>query len=206
MACFPISVAAGALRSARNRQGGSDSAGDEGKKKGRKGKKAAESQKLPGKDGVSGPQGIIAAAFTHMRTGACSLPINLLSTLFFQYNPQQAPSTQYILSTRLINPPSQPILSSPPTPSINPHSLFSAVSAFSMQHEVSKHPPSQPSLSILPRTYILAYTHHLNPPSQYTHLITSPINSHPLNYTFASLSPFCSIGILNATRSIRAIL
>ena len=67
LACFPISVAAGALRSARNRQGGSDSAGDEDKKKGRKGKKSTK-QTLPGKDGISGPQGIIAAAFTHMRT------------------------------------------------------------------------------------------------------------------------------------------
>ena len=65
LACFPISVIAGALRSRRSMQGGSDSAKDEDKK-GKK--KRGGAKALPGAGSDSGPGGLIAAAFTHMRT------------------------------------------------------------------------------------------------------------------------------------------
>ena len=68
LACFPISVFAGALRSKRHVQGGSDSSGSENKgKRGRKKRSQAVAQQLPGQDD-GGPNGQIAAAFTQMRT------------------------------------------------------------------------------------------------------------------------------------------
>ena len=68
LACFPVSVIAGALRTQRNQNGGSDqtqTAEDEGKSKK---KKALGAKAVMGSDVASGPSGVIAAAFTHMRT------------------------------------------------------------------------------------------------------------------------------------------
>ena len=70
LACFPVSVVAGMLRSRRHMTGGSESAQNDGKvRKGKRGRgRAPSAQTVPGKVSDGGPSGIIAAAFTHMRT------------------------------------------------------------------------------------------------------------------------------------------
>lgn len=66
LACFPITVIAGAMRSQRT---AGDSGAPQDEEKGKKGRRKRQAMKaMPGSESGSGPNGLIAASFTNIRT------------------------------------------------------------------------------------------------------------------------------------------